>query len=395
MRIRTLSILGATLVVALFAASCTSTTTTTTGSTTGSSSPTTVSPTASASPTPTPVPASWTRLASMPAMGSQVEAVWADDELLVFGRTSLNHEPYCKDVAAAYDPNTDTWRRLPGAPGPVGCFEGGDRAVWTGEEVLLWGVTNTAFDPATETWRKLPEPPAGAGGPSVIGWTGTQMLGWGGGCCGGVDADGAAYTPSTNRWKLLPPAPISGRHGMGVWTGAELVIVGGSGPDMSEGTPVYVDGAAYDPATRSWRPLPDMPVPREAGEAFWDGDEVLVVGGRNADQPLPRGVAYDPASDTWRWLPPMTYARSGFAGAWTGELLVVWGGRLYREPVPGSGEAYDPNADAWTLLPRAPLRARTSPLDGWTGRELLIFGGWDARTGDPRTDGAALTPPSG
>ncbi|HEX6844049.1 MAG TPA: hypothetical protein VF235_02930 [Actinomycetota bacterium] len=329
----------------------------------------------------------------MPNLG-QATGVWADGEFLAFGRLSIRQAPYCRDVAAAYDPATDAWRRLPGAPGPVGCFEGGDRAVWTGDEVLLWGVTNTAFDPATETWRRLPEPPAGFGGPSVIAWTGSLMLGWGGGCCGGAEATGASYDPSTNRWKLFPDAPLEGRHAMGTWTGTELVIVGGSGADLATGIPIFADGAAYDPEAKTWRSLADMPAPREAGKAFWTGEEVLVVGGENRSGPLLAGVAYDPAGDTWRSLAPASYPRSAFVGAWTGEVLVVWGGRVYPQAVPGAGETYDPATDTWTTLPRAPLRARTSPLDGWTGSELLIFGGWDARSGDPLRDGAVLTPPS-
>ena len=47
--------------------------------------------------------------------------------------------------------------------------------------MLLWGVTNTAYNPATNRWRHLPESPAGQGGPAVAVWTGSRMIGWGGG----------------------------------------------------------------------------------------------------------------------------------------------------------------------------------------------------------------------
>jgi N-acetylneuraminic acid mutarotase len=334
----------------------------------------------------------------MPVEGYPV-GVWVDDRFYVFGRVSIAQAPYCRDVAGVYDPMADTWSDLPGAPGPVGCFEGGDVAVWTGEEILLWGVTNTAFDPATERWRKLPRPPAGWGGPSVVAWTGSQMIGWGGGCCGSVDADGAAYTPSTDRWRLLPPAPIAGRHAMGAWTGTALLIVGGSGADTAQGTGVFADGAAYDPTTRTWRRLPRMPFPREGGEAFWTGEELVVLGGRTPTgrwmlAPAEEGVAYDPSTDTWRRLAPMVYPRIGFVGAWTGEILVVWGGTMPKDTLPKSGEIYDPATDSWSPLPRSPLRARQNALSGWTGDELLIFGGWDARKDRWRADGAALIPPS-
>jgi hypothetical protein len=168
------------------------------GATTHSVSPS-VTPSPSATPTPPVTPASWRRIAPLPMRGLQTDTtVLADSEVLLFARKQLVREPYCRYVTFSYDITRDAWTRLPGAPGPVGCYEGGDRAVWTGTEVLLWGVTNTAYDPATNTWRKLPRPPAGWGGPSVIAWTGTEMIGWGGGCCGGAESTGAAYSPVTN-----------------------------------------------------------------------------------------------------------------------------------------------------------------------------------------------------
>jgi N-acetylneuraminic acid mutarotase len=217
-----------------------------------------VSPAPSPTPSSTPpaTPATWRRIASLPLGHWAEAAVWDGREVLVFGRKQLWTEPYCRYVAFAYSPSNDTWRRLPGAPGPAGCLEGGDRVVWTGTEALLWGVTNTSYNPETNTWRKLPRPPAGFGGPSVIAWTGTQMIGWGGGCCGGAESTGAVYTPATNSWRRLPRSPLSARHTTAVWTGTELIIAGGEGPDL-EMSPIYDDAAAYDPATRTWRDRSD------------------------------------------------------------------------------------------------------------------------------------------
>jgi hypothetical protein len=62
-------------------------------------------------------------------------------------------------------------------------------------------------------WRRLPEPPrqlAGRSGPAVA-WTGRELVVWGGTSGQGASlrlyANGAAYDPKTGRWAPLPPAP--------------------------------------------------------------------------------------------------------------------------------------------------------------------------------------------
>jgi hypothetical protein len=378
------------------------------GSSTAPSSPT---PTETTAPTPSVTPASWRTIATGPTYDYLGGAVWDGNEMLVVATLS-DPVSYCREIVAAYDPSTDAWRVLSRVPMPKGCFEGSDKPVWTGHELLLWGISNAAYNPATDTWRHLPEPPAGAGGPSVVVWTGTQMIGWGGGCCDQELADGAAYTLATNSWKLLPPSPLAGRHATGVWTGSELIIAGGSGYTgfRPGGEPILVhfsDAAAYDPATQTWRKLPPMPVARGGGyytldyAAVWDGEEMLLVGGTSEPsvnaEPLARGVAYDPATNAWSWLAPMDFPRGGFVSAWTGDQLVVWGGTGDGGAIPPHGETYDPAADAWSRLPKAPIRARVDAVAAWTGSEWIVWGGRDARTLEAEqverlTDGAALTP---
>jgi N-acetylneuraminic acid mutarotase len=232
------------------------------------------------------------------------------------------------------------------------------------------------------------------------------MIGWGGGCCGGAESTGAAYSPATNSWRRLPSSPLSARHTTGVWTGTELIIAGGEGPDF-EGAPIYADAAAYDPATRTWRKLARMPVARYASSVWWDGSEAFFVGGQSR-MPwgwryglLPRGVAYDPGIDRWRRIAPMEEPRQGAVSVWTGDALLVWGGIGEGGRIPRRGETYDPATDTWTGLPRSPLRARVDAITVWTGSEMLIWGGMDARfdwegTGSPGdasfSDGAALIP---
>ena len=298
-----------------------------------------------------------------------------------------------------------TPRRIPGGRFPfrgVGdCFDPltWDKAVWTGKEVLFWGTKDAAYNPSTNTWRKLPRPPIW-GDPAFAVWTGHQMIGWGGGGGDSVMNDGAAYNPAINSWKRLPPAPLNGngRLTTGTWTGSEVVVAGGYAPGRTSER-FFADAAAYDPARNTWRRLAPMPIAVSASTAVWDGRDVLLFDaverrGRGSTKPVTRGLAYDPAMNHWRWIPDMEYPRGGDATAWTGQELAVWGGTIGAHVIPPHGETYDPTTDTWSAMPRSPLRARYAPIAVWTGTSVFIWGGEDARNWGRLHDGAAFTPGS-
>ena len=145
-------------------------------------------------------------------------------------------------------------------------------------------------------------------------------------------ADGAAYDPSTDRWRMLPPAPLSARSmrdGM-AWTGREVVPWGGGTSNEA-----FADGAAYDPATNTWRDLPESPLSGRIGTAqIWTGKEMLIWGGTPGtfNNYLADGAVYVPGSNTWRRIPTSSGRYS--SGLWTGREMLVWGGI-----VPAGGSA--------------------------------------------------------
>jgi len=339
-------------------------------------------------PAPPPPAGTWTKLPAAPittAPGMTV-SVWTGREMIIRGLWFLPAGGW-RGMTFAYRPASRTWVRLADGPqSPGTAFQTSDVAVWTGSRMLVAGLTNGSYDPVTNTWRTIARPEGTMSG-AVTGWTGRQLLAWGGTCCADTTRDGLAYNPATGTWRTLPAAPLEPRAGAsGAWTGKELVVAGGWNYQKS-----FRDAAAYNPSAGTWRRLPQMPGTFTGWPALWDGREVLFLSGSSA-----RGLAYNPARNTWRLLPAMPLPRSEFAAVWTGHRVLVWGGLTGRPALvpPAHGEAYNPAANQWAALPASPLRGRALPTAVWTGRQMIVWGGNLPRQGPTIffTDGAAYTP---
>lgn len=200
-------------------------------------------------------------------------------------------------------------------------------------------------------------------------------------------------------WRMLPDSPVVGRGATRAWTGSELLLWGGvrvapSGAEGPEGEweldeppqwELFDDGAAFDPQTDTWRPLPPAPLSARFNSSMtpgtWTGEELIIWGGVDAQGPTSDGAAYDPRADRWRPLAPAPLSpRAGALMAWTGEEVLVWGGSDQDGPFSGGyglpltdGAAYDPQADRWRPLPEAPRAATVGMRGVWDGRELLVF----------------------
>lgn len=335
--------------------------------------------------------------------------IWTGTEVLVLAGNDPHrpaHSPALTD-AAAYNPATGRWRKLADAP-PLDGW--GTEAVWTGREAILWGgyghegfALGAAYDPAADRWRTLPDAPILPRHKETMVWTGTEAIVWGG---AGYDVagqpphavgDGAAYNPATNTWRKLTPSPLNGRAGhTAVWTGSRMIVWGGG----SDGPLVHPAGAAYDPVADRWEVLPEAPfAARRWHAAVWTGDRMLVFGGeitRNDSlMSYDDGAAYDPAARRWEMLPRSPLGRRVYAtSVWTGRQMVIWGGsdESYWRPVP-DGAAYDPATRRWTVLASIPLEKRNYHRMVWTGTDVVIWGGY--RLSDPNNvydDGASFRP---
>ena len=336
--------------------------------------------------------------------------VWTGSELVVWGGHAPGGDPSgTKDDGAAYDPSTRTWRKLPDGPlGPRSSMIG----VWTGTEVLLWGGWSSD--------APAPPPPETRSEDGRVTVSGRISISPGG--THGY-ADGAAYNPATDTWRSIPEAPIDSRIGEGVaWTGSEMLVIGGvSTPSEGEDGPI---GAAYDPATDTWRSLPDLGVGAAlmgAGwtgiTAAWTGDKVLYLRPSGVDGP--RLFAYDPAADAWeeRSRPGQRFhlVWDNASPVWTGQRLVLASGTYDAGSDPWSVfEAidYDPTTDEWGQVAmddsHEAMLFTPYSMGAWNGREVVFLtttgsfasaldpssGRWVAIPEPPRPPREDVAPPS-
>jgi N-acetylneuraminic acid mutarotase len=165
--------------------------------------------------------------------------------------------------AAAFNPRTKAWRRLPSLPER----RMNATVTWTGTEVLVVGGRSgpgkdqlyrdgVAYNPRADSWRRLPTMTAGRIGHSAE-WTGEALLVWGGSTVRSsawtTPTHGESYDPRTDRWTALPVAPLRGRtEHAAVWTGDEMLVWGGVSVGDPGSVRVFLDGATY--SSRAARP---------------------------------------------------------------------------------------------------------------------------------------------
>jgi N-acetylneuraminic acid mutarotase len=202
---------------------------------------------------------------------------------------------------ALYEPVADAWTAMNPAPG-ADSAPYGVAAVWTGSELLVWGE----FVPAgLLSQNKQPSAP--------------RML---------------AYDPGANTWTTLAnDGQPSWRSAFAtVWTGSEMIVWGGT--NSADNNPL-IDGAAYNPTTQKWRTISSAPATGlDVTSAVWTGTEMLIWGGY-AEYPCGQdcvggnyGYRYNPTTDQWQYITTVNapVPREGNGMVWTGQSLVVWGG---------------------------------------------------------------------
>jgi hypothetical protein len=126
---------------------------------------------------------------------------------------------------------------------------------------------------------------------------------------------------------------------------------------------------------------------------------IVIDGGSEPKPPQPAQDPFDSPTKGWSELAAPPEVRCCAATGWTGSELLIWGGHIGQsDKSVATGMIYDAAKDAWTEMPASPLGPRSLPGGVWTGREFLVWGGADFSNPAPYerySDGAAFDPAAG
>ena len=314
----------------------------------------------------------WRRLADAPIAGrTGHSAVWTGDEVIVWGgrpepsaRGSVRFRP----EGAAYDPERDRWRRLESAP-----IRGraGHTAAWTGDEMIVWGghdrsgqplIDGAAYDPITDSWRAIASADAAVTPLADVLWIGSTMVVWGYvGAREDAELVALSYDPANDRWDDLPASGLPVGHDQ-TSVWTGTVMVTVAYPTGGRNAAM----AAYDPVLDTWQPLATPLYAAYDPKAIWTGREIVLLGiGGPPLRDRTTSATYDVAGGCWM-VPTLPSFLVWGEPVWSGELVYFVGG------------SYDPRTDSWLRAPRWPRTMRREfPTATWAGDRVVYWGGRD------------------
>ncbi len=326
-------------------------------------------------------------------------AVWTGSQMIIWGGIGGGQ---LLGNGGRYNPGTNSWTLTTTTNAPAARFD--HTAIWTGTEMVVWsgydfgGITNTGgrYNPSTDSWTATgtANAPQGRSAHTAV-WTGSEMIVWG----GAYFDTGGRYTPSTDSWAATSTsgAPRERAVHTAVWTGSEMMIWGGEW--YNGAYQVWNTGGRYNPGTDSWTAtsITNAPTARELHGAVWTGSEMIVWGGTDENlNPFDTGGRYNPSTNTWAPTPianaPSSRRAYGWT-IWTGSEMIVWGGYgTFYTGYLNTGGRYNPVTDVWTATStsNAPS-ARSAHRAVWTGKEMIIWGGWNGN-GNFFTSGGRYNP---
>ncbi|MCU7551871.1 choice-of-anchor D domain-containing protein [Chitinophagaceae bacterium LB-8] len=150
------------------------------------------------------------------------------------------------------------------------------------------------------------------------------------------------YDPATNTWKILPNAPHARDHFQAVVINDKLYIAGGRRSSASTNqtfqlTVPSVD--VFDFVARTWSTLPsgsNLPVPRAGAANAVLGNEVIVIGGESGLQleAHKETHALNVTTNTWRRLADLQVGRHGTGVAVSNQDIYIAAGASKRGGTP-------------------------------------------------------------
>jgi non-specific serine/threonine protein kinase len=187
------------------------------------------------------------------------------------------------------------------------------------------------------------------------------------------------YEPAINTWKAGPDLPIPLHHAMAVTYHDELIVMGGWQADGSNLT-ANTSNRVFALRSGQWVELPHLLQPRAAGAAAVVGNNIIVVRGQDANDKL---IATTEIFDgkRWRTAAAIPTPREHLAAVSDGTHLYAVGGRaLSADKNTAALESYNPSTNRWVQLPSL-LTARGSHGAAIVDNRLIIVIGGEQPVG--------------
>lgn len=168
------------------------------------------------------------------------------------------------------------------------------------------------------------------------------------------------------RWRVVPRSPLTSRSDYAVvWTGSEMIVWGG----FDAADRPQLDGAAFDPASGTWRELPTTAARDPSVVGVASGTDVVFVSPTETRR-------YDPAERRWRAGPVLPLPRRHALG----DRIVAAGWRVVAVTEPSAPDgrsaifALSPGAERWQRLPDVPVTMTDAHALVTAGSEVMVFG---------------------
>jgi N-acetylneuraminic acid mutarotase len=237
-----------------------------------------------------------------------------------------------------------------------------------------------SYDPQKKSWtpqRPIPSPRSLCASTAF----GNEFFILGGRYLNSVLATVEKFAPAENKWTACAPMPTARWSLMTVAAGGKIYALGGiSGVGNNRRALGVVE--AYDPKADRWEPVGKMPGPRQgAAIAAVDG-MIYVLSGKIAsyveatanDQITERVDAFDPKTKAWSRVQDIPTGRAGARAVVAGGLVFVVGGIAKTGEFPTRIDVFNPAANKWTVGPDLPS-GRSGHMCALVGDFLIVFGG--------------------
>ncbi|GAB3027830.1 Kelch repeat-containing protein [Spirosoma pulveris] len=167
------------------------------------------------------------------------------------------------------------------------------------------------------------------------------------------------YNPTTDKWLLGPEVPLSRRRGTAgaVAYNKKIYVVGGNTRGHNAGYVNWFD--EFDPATNTWKVMPDAPHARDHFQAVVIGNKLYAAGGRRSSQntgqtfmlTVPEVDIYDFTTGQWSTSTnPIPTQRAGTTAVALDGNVVVIGGESVQATAHNETESFSPTTNNWLKL---------------------------------------------